>query len=160
MPFTIRPFRCFPSMAFVVCLLSLSSLVGAESLWSGTWVLREPPQGGRLTMTVEEVGSGWKLTYKLVGPAAPGTIVSTVLTPLDGKDVPVLVEGKPSGQTMGIKRIDSRHTVTVLRFQGKETGISKAEISPDGKVLKVENDYATSNPNRLVGKQIQYWDKQ
>ena len=89
-----------------------------------------------------------------------GSIVSTALTPLDGKDVPLLVNGKPSGQTMGIKRIDSRHTVTVLRFQRKETGISKTEISPDGKVLKVENDYASSNPNGLVGKQIQYWDKQ
>ena len=115
---------------------------------------------GGLMMTVEEVGTGWKLTYKVVGPDAPGSIVWTVLTMLDGKDVPLLVNGKPSGQTMGIKRIDSRHTVTVLRFQGKETGISKAEISPDGKVLKVENDYATSNPNGLVGKQIQYWDKQ
>ena len=157
MPFSIRPYRLFQGMAFVVCLLSLSSMVGAESLWSGTWVLREPPQGGRLTMTVEEVGSGWKLTYKLVGPDAPGTIVSTVLTPLDGKDVPVLVDGQPSGQTMGIRRIDSRHTVTVLRFQGKETGISKAELSPNGKVLTVETDYATSNP---IGKEIQYWDRQ
>ena len=147
-------------LAFVVCLLSLSSMVGADSLWSGTWVLREPPQGGHLTMTVEEVGSGWKLTYKVVGPDAPGTIYSTVLTQLDGKDVPQLVNGKPSGQTMGIKRIDSRHTVAVLKFQGKEAGISKAEISPDGKVLTVENDFATLNPIGQVGKEIQYWDRQ
>jgi hypothetical protein len=102
-------------------------------------------------MIVEEVGTGWKFTYKVVGPDAAGTIVSTVLSPLDGK---------PSGQTMGIKRIDSRHTVTVLKFQGKEAGISKSEISPDGKVLKIENEYATSNPNGLVGKQIQYWDRE
>jgi hypothetical protein len=132
-------------------------MVEAESLWSGTWILRESPQGGRLTMTVEVVGSGWKLTYKVVGPDAPGSTVSTVLTPLDGKDVSVLVEGKPSGQTMGVRRIDSRHTVTVLRFQGKETGISKGELSPNGKVLKIETDYATSNP---IGKEIQYWDRQ
>lgn len=157
MPFSIRPSRRFPSMVFVVCLLSLSSLVGADSLWSGTWVLREPPQAGRLTMTVEEVGTGWKLTYKVVGPSAPGSTVSTVLTPLNGNDVPVLVNGKPSGQTMGIRRIYSRHTVTVLRFKGKETGISKAELSPNGKVLTVETDYATSNP---MGKEIQYWDRQ
>jgi len=157
MPFSIPPFRRFHGMAFVVCLLSLSSMVGADSLWSGTWVLREPPQGGSLTMTVEEVGSGWKLTYKLVGPDAPGTIYSTVLTQLDGKDVPVLVEGKPSGQTMGIKKIDSRHTVGVVKFQGKEMGISKGELSPNGKVLKVETDYADSNPIR---KEIQYWDRQ
>ena len=157
MPFTLRPYRRFHGMAFVVCLLSLSSIVGAESLWSGTWILRESPQGGRLTMTVEEVDTGWKLTYKVVGPDAPGSTVSTVLTPLDGKDVPVLVDGKPSGQTMGVRRIDSRHTVTVLRFKGKETGISKAELSPNGKVLTVKTDYADSNP---IGKKIQYWDKQ
>jgi hypothetical protein len=61
---------------------------------------------------------------------------------------------------MGIRKVDSRHTVSVLKFQGKEMGISKAEISSDGKVLTVENDYAISNPSGLVGKQIQYWDKQ
>jgi len=157
MPFKLRPFYRIPGIAFGVCLLSLSSIVGAESLWSGTWILREPSQGSRLMMTVEEVGTEWKLTYNVVGLAAPGSTVSTVLTPLNGNDVPVLVNGKPSGQTMGIRRIDSRHTVTVLRFQGKETGISKAELSPNGKVLKVEIDYADSNPIR---NEIQYWDRQ
>ena len=112
-------------------------------------------------MTVEKVGTGWKLNYKVVSPEAPGSSVSTVLTPLDGNDVPVLVNGKPSGQTMGIRRIDSRHTVTILKFQGKETGIPKAELSLDGKVLKVESDYyAVSNTSGLVQKQIQYLDRQ
>jgi hypothetical protein len=157
MPFTLRPFHRIPCIAFCVCLLSLSSIVGAESLWSGTWILREPLQGSRLMMTVEEIDTGWKLTYNVVGLAAAGSTVSTVLTPLNGNDVPVLVNGKPSGQTMGIRRIDSRHTVTVLRFQGKETGISKTELLPNGKVLKVETDYADSNPIR---NEIQYWDKQ
>jgi len=108
-------------------------------------------------MTVEEVDNGWNLTYKVVGPDPPPSTVSTVQTPLDGKDVPLLVNGKPSGQTMGIKRIDTYRTVTILRFKGKETGVSKAEISPDGKVLKVETDYAGSNP---IGKEVQYWDRQ
>lgn len=147
-------------MAFVVCLLSLSSMVGAESLWSGTWVLRENKPGGRLTMTVEEVGTGWKLTHKVVGPTAAASTVSTVLTPLDGKEVPVLVNGQPSGQTMRIRKIDSRHTVTVMMFQGEERSVSKSEISPDGKVLTVETEYATSNPIRLAGKQIEHWNRQ
>ena len=108
-------------------------------------------------MTVEEVGIGSNVTYKVVGPDAPVSTVSTVLTPLDGKDVPLLVNGKPSGQTMGIKKVNNHHTVTILRFRGKETGISKAEISPDGKVLKIETDYAEWNP---IGKEIQYWDRQ
>lgn len=138
-------------MAFVVCLLlSLSSAAWADSLWKGTWVQREPQKEGHLMMTVEEVGTGWKITYKMAGQDAPGSFVSTVLTQLDGK---------PSGQTMAIKKIDSRHTVAVVKFQGKEMGISKGEISPDGKVLKVETDYADSNPTGQAGKQIQYWDR-
>jgi hypothetical protein len=111
-------------------------------------------------MSVEEVGTGWKLTYKVVGPTAAASTVSTVLTPLDGKEAPVLVNGEPSGQTMAIKRIDSRHTVTVVRYQGKERSVSKSEISPDGKVLTVETDYANSNPIKLAGKQIEHWNRQ
>lgn len=157
MLFSIRLSRRFLGVTIVVYLLSLSSTVSADSLWSGAWVLRESPQGCHLMMTVEEVDSGWTLTYKVVGPDPPPSTVSTVQTPLDGKDVPLLVNGKPSGQTMEIKRIDTYRTVTILRFKGKETGVSKAEISPDGKVLKVETDYAGSNP---IGKEIQYWDRQ
>jgi hypothetical protein len=55
MPFTLRSYVRFLGMTFVVCLFSLSSMVGADSLWSGTWVLRDPPQGGHLTITLEEV---------------------------------------------------------------------------------------------------------
>jgi hypothetical protein len=55
---------------------------------------------------------------------------------------------------MGIRKFESRHTVTVVKFQGKEMAISWSEISPDGKVLKVETGYATLNPSGLVGKQI------
>ncbi len=56
---------------------------------------------------------------------------------------------------MRIQKIESRHTVTVVNFQGMEMTISKSEISPDGKVLKVETGDATSHPSGLVGKQIQ-----
>ncbi|MEP6934183.1 MAG: hypothetical protein ABI988_09630 [Nitrospirota bacterium] len=145
---------------FLVCLLSLSSMVQADSLWSGTWVLSENAPGGRLMMTVEEVGAEWKLTHKVIGPTAPASTVSTILTPLNGKEVPVLVNGKPSGQTMRIQKIDSHHTVTVTMFQGKERSVSKSEISPDGKVLTVETEYPTSNPIGLAGKQIERWNRQ
>jgi hypothetical protein len=47
----------------------------------------------------------------------------------------------------------------VLKFQGKEAGISKGEISPDGKVLKVENDNTVDSANGIAGKSAQYWDK-
>ena len=160
MPFSIRSYRRFHGMALVVCLLSLSSLVGADSLWNGTWILRGSSPGSRLSMIVEEAGTGWKLTHTVVGPDAAASTISTVLTPLDGKDVPVLVNGEPTGQTMGITKIESRHTVTVVKFQGKEMSVSKTEISPNGKVLTVETEYAASNPIGPAGKQIEYWNRQ
>jgi hypothetical protein len=147
-------------MVLVVGLLSLSSVVGADSLWNGTWVLREAQPGGQLTMKLEEVSTGWNVTYKVVGSGAAGASDTYIMTPLDGKDVPVLIDGKPSGQTMGITKIDSRHTVNVIKFEGKEIGVSKAELSTNGKVIKVETDYSDSNPGAPAGKQIQYWDRQ
>jgi hypothetical protein len=138
-------------MVLVVGLLSLSSVVGADSLWNGTWVLREAQPGGQLTMKLEEVSTGWNVTYKVVGSGAAGASDTYIMTPLDGK---------PSGQTMGITKIDSRHTVNVIKFEGKEIGVSKAELSTNGKVIKVETDYSDSNPGAPAGKQIQYWDRQ
>lgn len=146
-------------MVLVVGLLSLSSMVGADSLWNGTWVLREAEPGGQLTMQLEEVSTGWKVTYKVVGPGAAGASDTYIMTPLDGKDVPVLIDGEPSGQTMGITKIDSHHTVNVIKSKGKEIGVSKAELSTNGKVIKVETDYSDSNPGAPAGKQIQYWDR-
>ena len=51
------------------------------------------------------------------------------------------------------------YTLTVLKFQGTETGISKSEISSHGKVLRVDNDNKVSGPNGVAGKSTQYWDK-
>jgi len=150
-------------MALFVVLLALSSESWAASPWSGVWVLRDSTKGFRLTMTLVEVGAGWKITYRIPVPDARGAAVSSVMTietKLDGKEVPNLVDGKPSGQTMEIRKIDSRHTFTVVKFQGKQTGISKSELSPDGKVIKTENEIAVSGPNGMAGKKIQYWDKQ
>jgi hypothetical protein len=77
-----------------------------------------------------------------------------------GGEVPVLVNGMSSGQTMKIRKIDSHHTVAIMLFQGKEKSVSKAEISPDGKVLTIETDYTTSNPIGRAGTQIEYWNRQ
>jgi hypothetical protein len=137
-----------------LCFLALSNIVRADSLPTGTWVRRDPLPGGALTLTVEAVGSGRKLTYKF-GPNAPAGSDMVVVTQLDGKDAPVLLDGKPTGQTMGIRVIDSRHTFAVMKFQGKEGTTAKSELSADGKVLKVENMMADNGPVVLV----EYWDK-
>jgi hypothetical protein len=112
-----------------------------------------------MMLVIEPAGSGVKLTYRMLGPnGAPiGQGAMTIVSGLDGKDAPMTVDGKDTGQTMAIRRIDAMHTATVMKFQGKVVGTSKSEISPDGKTLTVENDMSAANPG--AGKQMEYWDK-
>ena len=101
-------------------------------------------------MIVEPAGAGLKITYRINGadgkPMKQGLM--TIVTMLDGKEAAVLVDGKPSGETMAIKRIDASHTFTVIKMQGKEFATSKLEVSGDGKTLKVENHTAASAGSR------------
>ena len=147
-----RPIAC------VAFLVSLSPIFGADSLMLGTWVRRDTKeQPARIIMKVEAVGAGFKLTYTISTPQLPVAQIMTVLTQLDGKDAPALVDGKPSGQTMAIQSLDSRHTSTIVRMQGREFSTSKSEVSADGKVLKVEN--TSKRPDGKPAVTLEYWDK-
>ena len=152
-------------MKRIVCLIAflvLSSPLWAASPWSGVWVMRESPAGFRMTMTLEEVGAGWKIATRFPIPKAQGTAtesVMTVETALDGKDAPTFVDGKPTGQSMQIRKIDDRHTITIIKLDGKQS-ISKSELSTDGRTITAENDSLVSGSNGSANKQIQHWDKQ
>jgi hypothetical protein len=146
-------------VAILVCLISAASGAWAQ-LPAGNWVKRpssspSPP----MMMTIEPAGPGIKITYRMLDPkGAPiNQGIMTVVTAFDGKDAPTLVDGKESGQTMAIRRLDAVHTATEIKMLGKEIGKSQSELSPDGKTLKVENDMSALNPS--VGKQIEYWDR-
>jgi hypothetical protein len=76
---------------------------------------------------------------------------------MDGTDVPVLVAGKPTGETMGIKSVDSHHTFTVLKVDGKQYGTSKAELSADLKTLTVENEFTAAAQGHQPGKSTEIW---
>ena len=145
--------------AFVFCLLGLGSIIHAQGLPVGTWVKRQPEVSTRMNMTVEAVGTGQRITYRLVGPNGPTPdFVMTILTQLDGKDAPLVVNGKPSGETMGIRMIDGRHTTSVIKVDGKDVGTSKSEVSADGKVLKIENTALPAAQGKLETG-VEYWDK-
>jgi hypothetical protein len=73
--------------------------------------------------------------------------------------VPVMVGGKPSGETMAIKKLDDRHTFTVIKMNGQPFGTSKCEIAADGRTLNVENEtpsVATGNP---AVKSTEIWNR-
>jgi len=106
-------------------LLGFCSFVCLAGPWSGTWTLRG--DAPKLTMTIVDAGTGWKVIYKASGTDAQGkptTYTSTFETLADGKESPHLIDGKPTGQTIAVKKIDERHTVSVLKVEGKQTGIS------------------------------------
>lgn len=147
------------AIAMTVCLVALGASAGGP-IPTGTWIKR----GGSpapMMMIVESAGPGVKITYRIIGADGKPTnqYVMTVVTMLDGKEAAVVVDGKPSDETMAVKRIDASHTFTVVKMQGKEFGTSKLEVSGDGKVLKVENHTASwaGQPEKDA---TEYWDKQ
>ena len=140
----------------VFSLVSLSlSVWAADDAWYGTWVQRSPSP---MTMTVEKSGAGARFTYRMPPGSNPNFVLSFD-TKVDGKEVPVLIDGKASGETMTVKRIDDRHTIAAWRMQGTPAGTSRSELSADGKVIKVESDNAVPGPTGAAGQITQYWDK-
>jgi hypothetical protein len=146
--------------AFLALALGFSPVARADCPWTGTWVQRPAPKHPTtLSMTVEGMGPGCKLTYAVVGKDTPNTIVATIELTFDGRDSRTMSNGKPTAQTMAVKMLDSHHYFTVMKYDGKQTGTVKTELSPDGKILKSEIDTAVDSPNGPAGKIVQYWDK-
>jgi len=142
-------------MAFacgVVTLVSLQSSPLRAQSFVGTWVRQDTP----MTMTVEMCcRSGRRLTYRV---AMNGNeMIMVVESALDGTDAPVLVGGKPSGETMAIRQIDDRHATAVLKMNGKPFGTAKGTLSTDGKTLTIEDEYTSAAAGQQVGKQTETW---
>ena len=144
----------------LACGIAVLALGTARSLHAqmdiGTWVRQPTASMTEMVMTVEPCcNGGRRLTYHvLIG--GKETLL-TVESPFDGSDVPVLMAGKPSGETMGIQRLDDHHASTVVKMNGKVFGTSTTTLSPDGKMLTVINDFATSVGGQTVGKTTEVW---
>jgi hypothetical protein len=146
-------------IGFGVCLFALASSASSQ-LAVGTWNKRgDHPM---MLMIIEPAGNATQITYKVLAPdgkALPQAVM-TLVTQLDGNEVPVLVNGKPSGETMAIRRIDERHTSTIVKMNGTPFGTSKSELSADGKTLRVENTTSGDPQGQSAGTKIEYWDRQ
>jgi len=129
----------------VIVSLAFVSAVGwatqahAQFAVGSTWV-RTDAHGKGITMSVEACcNGGLRLTYKVPPMGGQPGSTLTVDSPMDGTEVPALVDGKPSGETMGVKRVDDHHYSAVVKMGGKPFGTSNGTISPDGKTLTVES---------------------
>lgn len=140
----------------------LAALGSARPLYPqigvGTWVRKAAPSMPTMTMEVEACcGGGRRLTYHV---DVNGTVtIMKIDSKFDGSEAPVLINGKPSGETMSIKKVDDHHITTTMTMSGKPFGTSKATLSADGKTLTVLNDYSTSMGGGPVGKSTEIWVK-
>lgn len=103
-----------------------------------TWV-RTDAQGKGITLTLEACcNGGLRLIYLIPPIGGQPAATMTVDSPLDGRDVPVLFGGKPSGETMAITRLDDHHYKGIVKMSGQPFGTSNGTVSPDGKSMTVE----------------------
>ena len=108
-------------------------------LGPGTWV-RTDAQGNGITMTVEACcNGGLRLIYHIPAMGGQPPVTMTVDSPMNGTEVPALIGGKPSGETMAIKRVDDRHYSAVVKMNGNPFCTSNGTLSADGKTLTVES---------------------
>ena len=126
----------------------------------GTWVKKaNKPGQPTMTLTIEAWGKGKaKLVWTFKGHGMDGMIMS-VVSALDGKDAPVLLNGKDSGEMMAISLVDKLHSLTVVTMKGKPFGTSKGTFSPDFNTLTVENDFSTSVGGNPAGKTTEVWTR-
>ena len=145
-------------VAIVLCLLSFVSTAWAQTPLFGTWIKR-PSTTPPMMMVIEDASPGIKITYRMLGPDGEPEEqnVVTVVTALDGKEVPMMMDGKPTGQTMATLRTGIYVASSVVRLEGKTLRKSTAELSPDGKTLTVDNDMSASDPG--AEKKTEIWDK-
>ena len=124
----------------------------------GTWVKQASSSAqGTMTLSVEACcKEGRRLTYHI----ANINTVMVIESAFDGSEAPVLVNGKPSGETMAITRVDASHTSTIIKFNGQLLGTSKASLSADGKTLSVVNDMSSSAGGNTAGKTNETWVRQ
>jgi hypothetical protein len=122
----------------------------------GTWVRQATASMPGMTMVVEGCcGGGRRLIYHVDINGAETLL--TVESRFDGSDAPVLMGGKPSGETMAIKRLDTHHASAVVKMNGTLFGTSKATLSADGRTLTVINDFSSSIGGGPVGKYTEVW---
>jgi hypothetical protein len=142
----------------LVGLLLIAWPAAAADSPVGTWVKKnvEPGKQGMI-FKIEKWGSdGAQLIWEL----KKAKMVMTLATKLDGKDAPLLINGKPSGETMAITRVDKLHSTSILKMNGKQFGTSKGTFSADFNTMTVENDVSQAVGGSEMGNTTEVWTRQ
>ena len=97
--------RLIGSVVFLSAM-SWANFAHAQFAVGSTWV-RTDALGKGITLTIEACcNGGLRLIYKIPNMGDQPAVTMTVDSPMDGTEVPSLIGGKPSGQTMAARRVD------------------------------------------------------
>ena len=138
--------RLIGSVAVLV-LIGLVNHAHAQFGVGTTWV-RTDAQGKGIVLTVAACcNGGLRLTYQVPAAGGQPAMTLTVDSPMDGKEAPALLAGKPSGETMAVTRLDDHHYSAVVKVNGQLLTTSTGTVAPDGKTMTVES---VSQGNKVV----------
>jgi hypothetical protein len=115
-----------------------------------TWV-RTDAAGKGIVLKVEACcNGGLRLVYQIPPMGGQPASTMSVDSPMNGTEAPTLIAGKPSGQTMAIKRVDDHHLTAVVRMNGQPFATYKSTISPDNKSMTVEGISGTGSQTQKL----------
>lgn len=146
----------------VVMAASLLLLMGAAPAAAaaspiGSWVRKSEKGKPAMTLIIDEWSPG---KCKLIWRMTASKMLMTLVSAADGSFAPLLIDGKPSGETMSIKLVDQRHAAGTAKMNGKSFGTSKMTFSEDFKTMTVENDYTESVGGNPAGRSTEVWIRQ
>lgn len=115
-----------------------------------TWV-RTDAVGKGIVLNVEACcNGGLRLVYQIPPMGGQAATTMSIDSPLNGTEVPTLMAGKPTGQTMAIKRVDDHHLTAVVKMNGQPFATFKGTISPDNKSMTVDGVSGTGSQAQKI----------
>jgi hypothetical protein len=151
--------RLMTLVGIFASVLTLSAADPSDGTWKKKSSTPVPgmPAGDVILVVEAGSGQGKHLIWKIKSADGKETLLMSLDTALDGAQTPVIgADGKPNGQTMGIKRLDERHSIAVVLMGGKPFGTSKSEISADGRTMTVVSDMTSAGGSAVT----EIWEKQ
>jgi hypothetical protein len=112
----------------------------------GTTWLRTDAKGKGIVLTVEACcNGGLRFIWRIPSMGGQPALTMTVDSPMNGTEAPALINGKPTGETMAIRRVDDHHYSAIVKMNGQPFGTSNGTVSADNKTMTVESVFGNGS---------------
>lgn len=136
-------------LAFLV-VVGWASQAHAQLGVGTTWV-RTDAAGKGIVLNVEACcNGGLRLVYQIPPMGGQPASTMSIDSPMNGTEAPTLIAGKPSGQTMAIKRVDDHHLTAIVKMNGQPFATFSGTVSPDNKSMTVDGVHGTGSQAQKI----------